>query len=420
MGQARSLITGFAVALVIGAGGGFALKPLAASGKSENASAPPPVQVEASRLVVEDVAGSVRVLVRGESWRRVRVGDVVERPTVLVTEGPESSVTVVTKTGLRVVARHDARVLLSASGGPLSVQLDSGLALVFSRGTPTSVHVPSAQAVLTGEVMGVWAKDESFVTAVLEGELKLDSTGAATKYAKGREIRVTPRGPIPLVLPSQLEIMLEKTERVGARYKVSGKTSPNAQLFVRRGSRFEPVELTTNGNFTVDLDTKEPQLGDIVAYDAAGRRAEVNVPSETLEDVLNALARGEVIERRTAGSLPMQTTPEPAKAADAAKTAEPAAKVAEPAAKAAEQSAPETVEIPNPSAARPSREKREPEKRPKADHAPRGSEPSPVTIDLPGLPKTTKGAKKEKTEPAPEPTKPVEATEDKAVEVQFE
>lgn len=446
-------MTGFVVAFVIGGGGGYALTPLAASGKTASTSAQLAVQAAPPRLLIEDVTGVAKVLTKGDVWRRARQGDTVERPTVILTEGPESSITV-SQNGMRIIARHDARALLGTQSGSLSIQLDSGLVIVYARGNQAHVYVPMTQAVLSGEAFGVWAKPDHLVTAVLDGEVAMDTPSISSKYAKGREIMLTPKGPVPLVLASQLEIEVEKTEKAGARWKMSGKTTPNAEILARHGSRFDRAEVAPNGTFTVDLDTREPQLGDVVAYDAAGRRAEVNLPSETLDDVLNALSKGEKLVARSTPTTPVNPpvdAVEPAKKEPPAAKKEPAAAEAKPANEASavkNSQEPERVALPDLSAEKPKPivEKKPPEKKvgAKAEHQPRGSEPDAVKIDLPGMghdepaapaeKPAKKGAKAKKgaaPKPAEEQAKPAEEKkepekkepekkDDKPVELQWE
>jgi hypothetical protein len=352
-------------------------------------SAPP-------RVLIEDVQGVAKALAKGDVWRRVRAGDSVERPTVLVTEGPDSSMTV-SHNGVRVVARHEARVLLSSQGGAFSVQLDQGLVLVHSRGNLTRVYVPASQAVLTGEVFGVWAKGDHLVTAVIDGEVSLETPSISSKYAKGREIMLTSRGPIPLVLAQQLEIQVEKTEKAGGRYRLNGKTTPNAELLARRGNRYESIDVATNGTFSVEIESREPAAGDVIAYDAAGRRAEVNLPSETLDDVLTALSKGEPMQARThGGSAPAAGAAAEEKPAAAAAEEKPAAAAVVAAKKEPEAKAAAKAEEEKPVAAA-----KEPaaKKEPKVENEGRGHEPSPIKIDMPSLPKDPSSNEKvEKTE----------------------
>src|SRR5262249_307660 len=117
----QRLAIGFIVAVILGGGGGFALGPLAARERSQAApSSPAPSRITQPRVVIESVKGLCRVLTPGGQWRLAREGETLERPTGLRTDGPEASITV-HHSGVRVVAQHDARVMLGQSSGTIAV-----------------------------------------------------------------------------------------------------------------------------------------------------------------------------------------------------------------------------------------------------------------------------------------------------------
>jgi hypothetical protein len=49
---------------------------------------------------------------------------------------------------------------------------------------------------------------------------------------------------------------------------------------LKKGNGFEPVPIGPDGSFSAPIKKETPALGELVAYDAAGRRAEVGHPSQ--------------------------------------------------------------------------------------------------------------------------------------------
>jgi hypothetical protein len=309
------LILGFIVALILGGGGGFAVELLAAREKTPFETTPLPAKNISDRIVIESVRGSVRVLAPSGTWRPAREGDTLERPTGIKADGPEASITLF-HAGVRVVAQRDARVMIGAAG-TLGLVVDSGQLLVHSSAGKVKVQVPSSQASLVGDAFGVWARRESLTVAVLDNDVALQSATQATKYPSGREVVLTSGGAVPSVLAPQLKIEVQSIEKQGGRFAITAKANmPNAAVYVKRGARYEEVPVGQFGSFTVVLDRQDPVEGELVAYDAAGRRAQIDRPSEMLDRTLEALAKNAT--REAAG--PVKRTAKPEDEASSAKS----------------------------------------------------------------------------------------------------
>ncbi len=431
----KSTVIGFAAVVAIGGGGGFLLEPLGSSGRSEAATSKSPPLLVPARVVVEEVTGEAEVLSPGGTWRRVSAGETLERPTALRTTGNDAIVTVSQDT-TRISLQHDARVLIGGGSSRLAVQLDAGRVLVHSRAGQVSVTAPAQTAVVSGDAFGVWARGDVLVAAVLDGTINIDTSNTTTQYTKGREVMLLPRGPTPVVMEPELRIELSgSAEKAGTGYRVTGRTLPSAVVYTRNGSRMQAQQVSSSGTFTAEIDGPVPKDGELVAFDAAGRRAEVNKPSVTLVEVLASIGKGASIANHDRPMVPPDENakvkdpakeepkieaekadpkPEPdiAKLGGEQKTIEPAVKPAEkPVEKVAEKAPPKKAKA----------------RAKKADTAAasRGQEPNPVQLGV----EAVEGAKKEepaaKVEPAKEEPPAAKKKEDKkdeegAVELEWE
>jgi hypothetical protein len=308
--QGNRLFIGFVVALILGGGGGFALGPLAANERMQPPAPPASTRAAQSRVVIESVKGQCKVLTPSGQWRLARDSETLERPTGVRAEGPEASITVY-HAGVRVIAQHDARVMIGQSAGSIAVEVDAGQAVIHSSAGRIRVMVPAAQATITGDAFGLWARKDETRIAVLDGEIGVDTPSLSTKFAAGREVLLNSQGASPSVLAPQLKMESQRIDRAGVRYMVSAKTSPNAVVMVRRNGRYEEVPVSAYGAFTAAIDGPRPQDGELVAYDAAGRRAQLDRASETLDRVLATISKGGAVAM---AGVPMKTSAEDAQA----------------------------------------------------------------------------------------------------------
>lgn len=423
--SSKSGLIGFVASVAIAAGGGFLLGPLGSSGRSEAAVVQPPPFFTPVRVLIEEANGDVEVLAPGGMWRRVVSGETLERPTVLQTHGPDSSITVSFDT-TRLVAQHDARVMLGGVGA-LAVQLDSGRLLVHSRAGQVTISSPLQQAKVTGDAFGVWSRGDVLAAAVLDGTASIETAdGIATQYTKGREILLLPKGPTPFVMVPELRLEAQKIEKSGKVYRVVGQTQPSAVVLAKDGARYEMVPVSSNGAFEAPIEGATPKAGELVAHDAAGRRAEVNKPSQTLDEVLASLSKGASIATggTAAPAIGSQVKKEEPAAAVAPKE-QPAPAVEKSAPVAAEkkvvEAAPAVVEKPAKAVAA---AKQAPKKKAKEGGRAAGhGEPTAVGIELPALPGEPQPAEKKeeakKEEPKAEKKEKKDGDEE-AVELEWE
>ncbi len=307
MNHGRVLL-GFLVALVIGAGAGVGLGPLADSMAATQPGSVPPLTLVEDAVTVEFAEGRVQGLFRSGSWGPVERGTVLARPTSLRT-GPESRVRV-TFRGATLEARERSAVSVSAPGPVLSVLVESGLAMVATGGAPITVRAPSHQLAAQGKAMGMMVLPERAGVAVLDGEVELSYRGARPSlFAAGRQIDVSEGEITPSVLEPRLVIEEDRTAGGGGGGgRFAGRTAPAASVWVNRGGTYTRVPITFAGLFTVDLAGPRPAPGELVAYDAAGRRAEVGLPSSTIDEVL-AVLREASARRRPAAPSPAPEQP---------------------------------------------------------------------------------------------------------------
>lgn len=279
----RRAALGFVIALGFGAGGGYALGPFAAGLVEAHTELQTAAESSPPQLRIERVEGTARILTTSGRWRIARVGEPLMRPSGLAADGP--SEIAVSLAGTRVIAAHDARVLLSAPGAPLRAQLDSGRIRVHAAQGDFSTSIPSSMATVTGSSYGVWALPDRTVVAALDGAVRIALNDAAPKeVAKGSEALVKDGRIQVEALPPQLVLELEAPSSRGK--KVVGRTSPFARVLLRKGSMYEFVAVNDDGSFGAAMEKKELEEGDIAALDAAGRRAEPGKPSQTLAELL--------------------------------------------------------------------------------------------------------------------------------------
>jgi hypothetical protein len=301
------VLLGFLVALVIGAGAGVGLGPLADSMAATQPGSVAPLTLVEDSVLVEVAEGRVQGLYRSGSWGPVERGTVLARPTSLRT-GPESRVRVLFR-GATLEARERSAVSVSAPGPVLSVLVESGLALVATGGAPITARAPTHQLSVQGKALGLMVLPERAGVAVLDGEAELSYRGARpTLFAAGRQIDVSEGEITPSVLEPRLVIEEDRTAGGSRGSRFAGRTAPAAAVWLNRGGTYSRVPISFAGLFAVDLSGPRPAPGELVAYDAAGRRAELGLPSSTIEEVLAVLREGSA-RRRPAAPSPAPEQP---------------------------------------------------------------------------------------------------------------
>ncbi|MEQ8980200.1 MAG: hypothetical protein RL846_19845, partial [Deltaproteobacteria bacterium] len=288
------MIGGFVVAVIVGGGGAAALNVFARD------LAPPPVMRAPSNLpdpddvALVEVVGEVRALMPDGQWRHLRQGFSLQRPTGLDVIGPEARATI-RFSGVTLSASLGAKVLIGAPGGTLGLQVERGRVVVTRTGRDISTHLPRHDTVVHGPSYGIWAHDDSVAVAVLGERAEIEHLGEEpVRYGRAREIVLNRTRAIPTVLDEKLEITVLDKNRRGRRYRFRARAARNAIIRHKRSDdAYDTIETDLSGSFSVELDNEEPADGELVAYDAAGRSAQIGRPSRSLASVLMALSDAE-------------------------------------------------------------------------------------------------------------------------------
>lgn len=283
---------GFGVALGVGGGLGFGVGPFAEGLAGHDQRAPGTLVVTDPRVRVLAVEGEAFVEGFDGQRRPLLAGDAFPRPAALRV-APGGRVAFGFK-GMTFEASHGAELLLSAPGPAIAVQLTRGRMLVAGTGRPVRTLVPQEAVSLSGTAYGVWV-GEQVQAAVLDGTLELvHQHQAPLELGAGRQAIIGKRVSSGLLEPI-LEIAVEKVERRGRGSLLTGRTAPNASVYQLAGSGWTRLPVSPTGLFVAELAAEAPGPGELIAYDAAGRQAEVGAPSLALRDVLERLgaAQGE-------------------------------------------------------------------------------------------------------------------------------
>ena len=329
------MILGFAVALVIGGGAGAAIGPMAQSMAAPKAADSQLPNLDLGRVDVETVAGTVQMQDAKGDWVNIEPGDRLTRPLAIRTVGAEGRVGLAFK-GIRLVGEHGTHFMLSAPGMESSVLLQSGHLRVYRGSGDLALYIPDREVKLLGQTFGVWVREKGVAVAVLDGELEVKAPGRKPmKFARGRELVLAKRV-VPAVLDQKLEVQVQGTSRRGYRYTLTARTAPHAHVVHTDDKGNQKVlQVSPAGVFSVDLLDRRPQPGQLVAYDSAGRRAEVDKPSISLSEVVEALsgaapAKAEAAQPAEPAKAPAESPPpaetSPAKAAPEPAKAAPAKK----------------------------------------------------------------------------------------------
>ena len=286
----RKVWLGFIATLIVGGVGGFGIKLFAKDLVPAARGVVPAPHVDAAKVRVVEVEGDVRALTQDGTWRPIRPGFALERPTGLEL-GPDAFVRI-EFLGVRLEASHGANLLIGAPGTASGIQVEWGLVVVGRTGKEISTFVPRLDAKVTGRAYGVWAFDELLHVAVLSERVEIEHADErAARYGKAREIKLTRRKSVPSVLNERLELAIESSTPRGRRTRVKGRTAAGAFMFRRSKGSIERVRLSVGGAFDTTVELERPQRGELVAYDAAGRRAEDGRPSGTIDERFEVLMR---------------------------------------------------------------------------------------------------------------------------------
>jgi hypothetical protein len=279
MEASKNLVSGFAVAVLVGLVGGGALNGIAAK-MAPHADAPAgSADREGAHAKVESVSGAARILTGDGQWRPLRAGEDLPGWTAVTTQLPEAEVAI-SYGDARITLSEVAHLMLKLSPAPARLDLTRGRAIVRSA-SRTEVSVPKKNVEVSGTGYGVWAREDgALIVAGLEGDTEVKAGGRAIKIEAGHQALVGKDGSKSLPIPAQLSIEAEHATKAHDHLELSGTTDPYALLIWRKGNAIEPVAVGPDGSFTVPLKKEAPAPGELVAYDAAGRRAEIGHPSQ--------------------------------------------------------------------------------------------------------------------------------------------
>lgn len=278
MGAKRSIFAAFVIAVILGVGGGFGVRALA-----DGMIAPPIEQPETRPndppLRILEARGETFVLSRAGEWRPARDDDAIERPSGVRTS-EEGSVRI--GSGPAVIeASRGARVLVNGPKATLRLFLEGGRLTVHS--PEENIEVVMGDLEVAGRSFGVWSLGNKSVVAAIGKEVTIKRDGQQQRFTAGNEIAIGGDVLEPSSIPPELRVELEKVERRGNRFHAEGRTSKHAVLVLTSGGERVEVPVGPEGRFVTTISQLIPAPRELVAYDAAGREAEVGHPSPSLE-----------------------------------------------------------------------------------------------------------------------------------------
>jgi len=323
MSAKTPMLTGLTTALVIAGLGGGGVRVLAAK---VSLPEPPGVSVARAKQRIEArvVAGDVQAMTVDGTWRGLTQGSALERPAGVAAFGQAAAELVYGSTAVTV--SRGATVHFNAPGRPLRLYLESGRVAVRKLGASIVTTVPGASLTIEGQHYGVFVRGDRTTIAVRDGELVVTLRGEQTTYAKGREVNITSTGATYGVFPPRLSVAIQSSREVADGYAVVGKTAPHAEVVVRRGDTFETVPVSLSGVFETRIAAASPEPGELIAFDAAGRHAEVGKPSASSGELVKSIgeaSKREAVEVKAKAPAP---APKPAATKVAPKRAAPAVK----------------------------------------------------------------------------------------------
>ncbi|MFO0728316.1 MAG: hypothetical protein U1E65_31335 [Myxococcota bacterium] len=289
MGAKQRLLAGLVIMLVIGLGGGFGVRTLAAGMPVAEASTNDRVFVDRS-LRVSLLRGSAKLLASHGEWRPALKDDVVSRPTGFDVSGGDTQLTLVSP-DLNLSASHGARGVLNAGGQPLRIYVDRGRVWVQSPKESVEIRVDRFALELSGRSYGVWIQDNRVLVSAIGRDLVIRRGGQENSYPPGTEVVATHDSLRTRQIPSELSVEIDGAHREGSKWTVEGHTSPTATVLVVDQGTATEVPLSADGKFSAALAQQVPGKRELVVFDSAGREAQVGQPSSTLEKVADKKGR---------------------------------------------------------------------------------------------------------------------------------
>jgi len=311
------MIIGVAGCLVLGVGGGLAVRAVADVAPVQEQVAEEKVAPD-GKMRVAAITGGARVLSRTGVWRPAKKDDVIRRPSGFDVRAGISSLSLA-GTDVSLSASNGAHGVINGPGQPLRIYLDDGHVVVQSPKELVTVVVAREGAEISGRSFGVKIEDGRVLVAGIGREVEVKRRGQSNKFPQATEALLSSLGFRQVALPEQLTVTMEGVEKKAAKWAMRGRTSPTAWVMLRaeRGA-YQAVPVEADGRFTAMIDGQSPVSGELIAYDSAGRTAEVGAPSGAIDAGPARAGHKPEVEPATSPSGPDTLFPEasakPAKA----------------------------------------------------------------------------------------------------------
>ena len=291
-------VSGLKVALVLGGpvivglALGLGLGSLTATEPAELPTQAARPQPDPSRVVVEQVQGEVWARADGLQWRPIAEGDAIRRPVSFRTVGIDGYVRISVK-NTRIAVAQDSIVHFGGAGMGLPFQVDQGVVLAYREKQAVRAIVPAQELDVIGSAFGIWVRPDRVEVAVLGDKVEIrHRDDPAASFAVGREVSIRNGQVEASMMAPKLTIELITKRRVGGKSRIAARTWLNAQVFAFGEDGYEEVELTRGGTFAIQVPGEFPDPGTLIAIDSAGRIAEIDRGSKSLEQVLDDLKAG--------------------------------------------------------------------------------------------------------------------------------
>ena len=282
MASRTRTVVGLVVGLILAAGGGLGVRAIADSPKKN--LAPPGAEraVADTNFRVVAVRGTARALALSGAWRPLQKDDVVPRPSG-VDVGPGDTLVSLTSSDITLNASHGARATFNAGGMPLRVYVDRGRVWVQSARDTVDAVVERHQTTISGRSFGLWVRDGKLLVSAIAREITVRRGDRQNTYSPGTEVVIGSDGVRTRTLPTELSLDLDNARKDGGRWSVDGRTSPAAVVFGLVAGQYQEVAVSSEGRFTASLAEQIPAQRELIAFDSAGREAQVGQRSQPLE-----------------------------------------------------------------------------------------------------------------------------------------
>lgn len=289
MSAKQRFLVGLFVMLAISVGGGLGVRSLAGGMPVAEASTNDRVMIDRS-LRVSTLRGTARLLAAHGEWRSAQKDDVIGRPSGFEIGPGDTHLTLVSP-DLTLSASHGAKGLLNGPGQPLRIYSDRGRIWVQSPKENVEIRIDRFGLEIAGRSYGVWAQDGRVLISAIGRDIVVRRGGQETTFSPGSEVVATHDGLRTRQAPSELTIEIDAARRDTTRWSIDGHTSPTATVLVVDQGQATEVPVSGDGRFTALLSQQVPGKRELIAFDSAGREAQVGQPSASLEKIAEKKGR---------------------------------------------------------------------------------------------------------------------------------